>query len=343
MLLSKIFQEDRKLIAAKLMIFFSLIFMFFFTIYTYFYNIKLFYIDGTIFLLLVCIYFIFLKNIYLISYIIAFVMTSGILFLIFTYKGKEGITVWLFCLILYYFFAFGHKIGTIVSFIVLAIAFVLMYNWIGTSFSREFYIRNVVACIAIFLISSSYEYAINKTIDKLNYTKKMLEDLVKIDGLTTLYNRRYFDEIFPKRIKMHNRKDDFLVFAIIDIDYFKSYNDTYGHQSGDEVLKVLSLSFKESMKREDDYAFRLGGEEFGLLFTINQEEQGIKIVDSIRKRIENLKIEHTGNIVSKFVTVSIGVYISKYNNKCTYESVYKICDEALYIAKEQGRNRVHLV
>ena len=158
--------------------------------------------------------------------------------------------------------------------------------------------------------------------------------------ITTLFNRRYFDEIFPDKIKIAKRNRRFLIFAMADIDSFKNYNDTYGHQAGDEVLRAISLSFLDSMQRPDDYVFRLGGEEFGMLFQVDQQDEGLKIAEKIRKNIEELKIAHAENKDSLFVTISIGLHVIKTLDKHDYDEIYKITDDALYSAKQKGKNTV---
>jgi len=171
--------------------------------------------------------------------------------------------------------------------------------------------------------------------------KKKVENLAITDGLTTLYNRRYFDNIFPQQIALCKRKKELLAFVIMDIDHFKLYNDTYGHLSGDIALKLVSKSMNNTMKRPNDYVFRLGGEEFGLIYTIKDIDEALLIANKVRKNIENLKIDHINNSTSKFLTISSGLYIIKENDKSLIDEIYKKADEALYVSKENGRNQVN--
>ena len=170
--------------------------------------------------------------------------------------------------------------------------------------------------------------------------KKEVEAISKIDGLTNIYNRRFFDETFPKMIKIAHRQEKFLCFAMIDIDHFKNFNDSYGHQAGDAALKKVALSLNQSLNRPDDYAFRLGGEEFGMLYMVQKEEDALKIATKINIAIEGLKILHSLNSASEFITISTGLYIIDLDNQFSAEEIYAKCDEALYKAKESGRNRV---
>ena len=172
--------------------------------------------------------------------------------------------------------------------------------------------------------------------------KKKIEEIAITDGLTSLYNRRHFDNIFAQQIKINKRTKSKLAFLIIDIDYFKQYNDTYGHQDGDTALKLVATALKQTLKRPDDYTFRLGGEEFGLLYHITNEDDGESIADLARQNVENLKIEHSANSASKYVTISAGLYIIKSDNNKSDDAIYKMSDEALYVAKQSGRNQISI-
>ncbi|MFY9075971.1 diguanylate cyclase [Malaciobacter mytili] len=170
--------------------------------------------------------------------------------------------------------------------------------------------------------------------------KKRLEELSVTDELTQLYNKRFFNELLPKVINAAKRKDEYITFAMFDIDYFKLYNDTYGHLKGDEVLKKVSLTVKNSLHRADDYCFRLGGEEFGILFKDGKEGKAKAFIEKIKSTIENLKIEHKENTTSPYVTASFGVITLKASCIQDLEDLYKQTDKLLYEAKEKGRNKV---
>ena len=173
--------------------------------------------------------------------------------------------------------------------------------------------------------------------------KKKVEQIAITDGLTSLYNRRHFDNIFAQQIEINKRAKGLLAFVLIDIDHFKQYNDTYGHQEGDTTLKLVAKALKETLKRPDDYTFRLGGEEFGLVYHIENKDDALDIANQAKQNVENLNIEHTGNSASKFVTISSGIYIVKSSDNTTVDSIYKKSDEALYNSKQNGRNQVSVV
>ena len=179
-----------------------------------------------------------------------------------------------------------------------------------------------------------HSYAQNITSNKLLHTISIT------DALTNLYNRRYFDEIFEKQIKIARRDKKLLAFTIMDIDHFKQYNDTYGHQEGDNVLKKVAHSLTKTLHRAGDYTFRLGGEEFGMLYSVETSEDAFSIAEKVRENIEALHIEHTGNSASKYVTISMGLFIIDFNDTYQVQEIYKLTDNKLYEAKESGRNKV---
>ena len=126
---------------------------------------------------------------------------------------------------------------------------------------------------------------------------------------------------------------------MVDIDCFKQYNDNYGHQEGDVVLKKVANILSSSLRKNSDKVFRLGGEEFGLLFFVDNNEIAYKISNNIKNLIEKNNILHKENSASDFITVSMGLFIYD-NEELTQEEIYKNADELLYKAKKAGRNRV---
>lgn len=170
--------------------------------------------------------------------------------------------------------------------------------------------------------------------------KKYMQMLSITDGLTNLYNRRYFNELLPKVLKRAKRRNELVCFVIMDIDFFKQYNDTYGHQKGDEALIKVSRLFKESLQRVDDYAFRLGGEEFGLILNSEDKASTIRFVKRIKEAIEALHIPHTASSVSPYLTVSIGLVCEPAKNIKNEKVIHKQADDLLYQAKTGGRNRI---
>ena len=171
--------------------------------------------------------------------------------------------------------------------------------------------------------------------------RKLIEIISITDGLTNIYNRRYFDEIFPKIINSAKRKDELVSFLFMDIDHFKQYNDNYGHQKGDEVLIEVAKCLKDSLHRSSDYAFRLGGEEFAVVYQVETKEKAFEFANMIKNNIENLKIKHEFNSASAYITASMGL-ICKNANDIIIDEIYKQADDLLYEAKRNGRNQIKM-
>ena len=172
--------------------------------------------------------------------------------------------------------------------------------------------------------------------------KKRAEELSITDELTSLYNRRHFNNLFPQELARAEREKKCLGLMIIDVDYFKPYNDNYGHQKGDNVLQAIAKSIKEQLRRAGDFAFRIGGEEFGVIVSADDSKGILKLAEKLRKAIEDLKLEHNYSETSPYMTVSIGVKMSDNNGTqpADMDLIYRLADEALYQAKESGRNRI---
>ncbi len=129
---------------------------------------------------------------------------------------------------------------------------------------------------------------------------------------------------------------------IIDVDYFKPYNDNYGHQQGDVALQAVASALNNTLRRAGDYAFRLGGEEFGGLVSVTAREDAVDLAERVRQAVEALQIEHAYSAASPFVTISIGLKIHQCtgNPPPTLDAFFRMADDALYQAKEKGRNQV---
>jgi diguanylate cyclase (GGDEF)-like protein/PAS domain S-box-containing protein len=169
---------------------------------------------------------------------------------------------------------------------------------------------------------------------------KKVQELSIHDALTDIYNRRHFNDIFEVYIKSAKRSNDLVCFSILDIDHFKQYNDTYGHQKGDDTLISVAGKMKEMVSRADDKLFRLGGEEFGILFKAISHQKALEFMTSIIEAISEMKIPHRSSSVSKYVTLSAGLDVEYTESIINTDTVYQKADELLYEAKESGRNRV---
>lgn len=192
---------------------------------------------------------------------------------------------------------------------------------------KSFYISLSKLDEKLFLVSLT-------DITKLTIEKIVTEQKAYYDGLTGIYNRNKFEEIFAYEVKRVKRYKYPLSIAILDIDHFKNFNDQYGHLIGDEVLILIAKKIQEKIRETDTFA-RWGGEEFILLFFECTKEDAILKADYLRKEIEKTTHEVAGNI-----TVSLG--ISQYEQNDTMDTLFKKADDALYRAKEKGRNRVEI-
>lgn len=168
----------------------------------------------------------------------------------------------------------------------------------------------------------------------------MIEKISITDGLTNVYNRRHFNDIFPKIINSAKRNNELISFLLIDIDHFKQYNDNYGHQMGDEVLIKFADCLKSSLKRVDDMCFRLGGEEFGIIYKSEDKQKAFEFANILKNSIENLKIVHEYNGASNYVTASLGLICKYARDIKNIDEIYKQADDLLYEAKKSGRNIV---
>lgn len=170
--------------------------------------------------------------------------------------------------------------------------------------------------------------------------RKKIEEISITDALTKIYNRGYFDTVCPRMLDEMKREDGWITFMLMDIDFFKEYNDTYGHQEGDRVLAQVALCVKDALKRPSDYAFRLGGEEFGVLLKPEEPLGALKVAQKIQKSINELQIEHKKSTVLPFVTVSLGIVTKKAKEIECCEVLYKEANDLLYRSKANGRNTI---
>ncbi len=169
---------------------------------------------------------------------------------------------------------------------------------------------------------------------------QQIKDLSEKDGLTGIANRRALEDHFENEWKRMKRAENPLTVLMCDIDYFKNYNDYYGHQAGDDCLKRVAPIFLENCRRPGDIAARYGGEEFTLVLPETDLQGGRRLAEKIRSAIEALAIEHMNSAVSDYVTVSIGLASTVPSDESKADELLALADRMLYAAKEAGRNRV---
>nr|MDA3907984.1 GGDEF domain-containing protein [Sulfurimonas sp.] len=197
----------------------------------------------------------------------------------------------------------------------------------------------IVGAIIIALIFYYSRY-VKKTEIILNKAHEKIHSLSIRDGLTMLYNRHFFNDNVPLQINNAARNKKKITFLMIDADNFKKYNDNYGHAKGDIVLKEIAKTCQELFQRATDMCYRVGGEEFVVVFESEDDEYSHIMAEKLCKSIENLDIEHKYNDDYNRVTVSIGMCTSDVHEITNFDHIYANADKALYISKQQGRNRV---
>ncbi|MBC8284681.1 MAG: PleD family two-component system response regulator [Nitrospinae bacterium] len=181
---------------------------------------------------------------------------------------------------------------------------------------------------------------VKKLIDTLEHHQKHLEELATHDGLTGLNNRRSFDDFLDREWKRSIREKANMSLIMIDIDFFKKFNDVYGHQAGDDCLKKVATALTENLFRPSDFVARYGGEEFVVVLPGTDEKGALKLAEPLRDSVEKLNIEHAQSEVGNCVTISLGLITALASSKLSLEETIKQADELLYQAKNEGRNRV---
>ncbi len=177
------------------------------------------------------------------------------------------------------------------------------------------------------------EIALKKANLKLKYQ-------ANIDSLTQVANRRRFEEYITQEWSRCAREREYLSLILCDVDYFKTYNDTYGHQAGDECLYKVAQGIEKAVKRPADVVFRYGGEEFAVVLPYTEGKGAIKVAEDIRDQINKMHIIHESSQISNFVTLSMGVASIIPDSQSSPHTLVSTADRALYNAKAQGRDRV---
>jgi len=206
-----------------------------------------------------------------------------------------------------------------------------------------------------------YKYRVQRKIDELQSAKENLtrqvelqtkelqkrnDDLKKsllIDPLTGLGNRIKLKEILKLESESLSVNYTHLSVLMIDIDYFKKYNDFYGHLDGDEVLKSIGAFFRTKMLNNSNTIMRFGGEEFIAILPDCDQDLALQTAQEFIDGVQLLNIEHKASECNEKLTISIGVHTTNAVHMLTKNELIKTADEALYIAKEQGRNRHHIL
>ncbi len=245
----------------------------------------------------------------------------------------------------------NRKKGIIVVGVFYLILFISAFNGIGvwqngewdlTSFLR-FFAASITLTYIVYFMEYSHELSeiqLQITRKKEAESMKALHEVSIKDALTQLHNRRYLHQVFDKEFQTAKRHQYYFCFYILDLDYFKQYNDTYGHQKGDDVLCALADALRLYMRRSEDLIFRMGGEEFCGISVSDDKSKIQAQLKVLVHAIESLQIEHNSSEVSRVITVSLGAKIINNYDEYSFERLYKEAYEALYQAKNKGRNQI---
>lgn len=189
-------------------------------------------------------------------------------------------------------------------------------------------------------VPQARERKLRQRIQQLEEDNRELQRLAQRDGLTGISNRRYFDLFLDKELRRAKRETTPLSLILIDIDFFKGYNDTYGHQSGDDCLKRVAGALSDAVNRPGDLVARYGGEEFGVVLANTDSPNALRLAEKLRAEVEALNVPHKASEVSTSITISVGVATTVPEWDCSPKTLITAADVALYQAKAGGRNRV---
>lgn len=221
------------------------------------------------------------------------------------------------------------------------------YNSLFVRFNKALWV--ISSIFALLLISSTvglyifqrkrYEILI-ENLKKQKDKEKELKAFAYVDSLTKVSNRRSFETTLKKEWESCLLRQKYIALIMIDIDHFKNYNDFYGHQAGDKCLLDVANSLKNSLNRTYDFVARYGGEEFVVILPDINLSGARKVAEKLRKNVEQLQLPHEKSSVSNYVTISVGVSLVIPNDNINSMMLLQKADEALYISKNEGRNRV---
>ncbi|SMO51256.1 diguanylate cyclase (GGDEF) domain-containing protein [Balnearium lithotrophicum] len=284
----------------------------------------------------------------LFSILIIFV---GLVNIIQCYFLPEGSRQWLFfgiSLIILFSYAFQRFKYAIFSSLSLSLFYILMAD-LFIRLDKNTLLANILFLTVENLISVFCSYLKERTFIRdillsvfTSQSNNELKILSYIDGLTGIPNRRFFEEQFEREWKRAMRTKRPISLLMIDIDFFKNFNDTLGHLEGDWVLREVARIISENLRKDMDIVARYGGEEFVVVLPETDAKEAKEVAERIRKAIESRCIEHPSSKVSKCVTVSIGIATITPEENQSKEILIKRADEALYEAKRKGRNRVEV-
>lgn len=233
-----------------------------------------------------------------------------------------------------WFTAWGIQIGSALEVLILALGLADSMNEMKAE-KLEAERRERLAHQAL---AARLEKQVHERTRELSHANQRLQALAITDELTGAFNRRHFNEFCDKVLARELREEP-LAFCMFDIDHFKPYNDMLGHVAGDQALQIICFALQDELRRSSDVLFRLGGEEFGLLFTTSSLASAREFAEHVRQLIRDQNIYHPTN-EDGIVTASFGVIWCSPLSPVTRDEIYNAADELLYQAKAHGRDRV---
>jgi diguanylate cyclase (GGDEF)-like protein len=200
-------------------------------------------------------------------------------------------------------------------------------------------VLSVAGVFILFIIAVTAFKLVSNAKKSLLGASKKLEEMALPDELTKIANRRYFDQKLQEEWRRMRRAKKPLSLIFFNVDHFKLYNDTYGHQAGDLCLQTIANTAAQLFKRPGDFLARYGGDEFIVILADTHLEGAITLAEKLRHNISGTEMPHETSPVSKFVTISCGVSSVIPEKSTSYKVLLKAADDVLYEAKEQGRNK----
>jgi len=284
------------------------------------------------------------KNSLQANYLLFFV----ILIVLFMFRFGEGVIFWALLFPFSTTILVGYRLGLrfIIVFNLIVYVFTYYY-WRMDGVELIEYIRFITVSLIIVLLVYFYEKNFSESLEiqkelntSLTESMKEIKTLAITDSLTKLYNKRHFDTILSEEFNRAKRANEPFILAIIDVDNFKLYNDTYGHDEGNIVLEKIGKVLKMQTLRSGDFAFRIGGEEFALILQSSSEEDIYMYFENLRKKVIEEHIEHVKNMPFGVITVSVGIVSISNYEKITILDAYHAADKNLYAIKNNGRNAI---
>jgi len=257
-------------------------------------------------------------------------------------QGEERTFTALVLATMFVYFLVGLPYPAAVATNLIALA-AYMYGAFALSMPVADLTYNAIMLLLAIAVGAVVGYNIEHTRRTVWLESRLLDEVAQRDGLTGIYNRRRFDE-YLARVWQHGMREHrpvTLLFA--DIDHFKNFNDRYGHQAGDAALKAVAKVLARAARRPLDIAARFGGEEFAVLLYDTTQEHAARVADEIMEEIRKLGIPHAGSTAAPMLTISVGVACVVPMAKRSSAGLVQLADQALYAAKDAGRNQSHML